>query len=84
MDTFTFFEDPGHGWLRAPLALVRELGISNRISAYSYRDEAYAYLEEDCDAAVLQAALRDRGTELKVEVQRTNGDSFIRRLRSFH
>jgi hypothetical protein len=45
--TYTFYSDPGHAWLRVPLSeITAEMGIS----AYSYRDNKYAYLEEDCDA----------------------------------
>lgn len=43
------FEDPGHGWLQVPHDLVHALGIAKDISAYSYRDHQFAYLEEDCD-----------------------------------
>ena len=45
----TFIHDPGHGWLRVPLAEIARLGIEAEISHYSFIDGAYAYLEEDCD-----------------------------------
>lgn len=55
--TLTFIEDPGHGWLRVPLADVAALGIQDEITPYSFIDSDYAYpsaalrtsLEEDCD-----------------------------------
>ena len=47
--TLTFIEDPGHGWLRVPLADVAALGIQDEITAYSFIDNDYAFLEEDCD-----------------------------------
>ena len=47
--TLTFIEDPGHGWLRVPLADVAALGIQDEITPYSFVDNDYAYLEEDCD-----------------------------------
>ncbi len=45
------WEDPGHGWLQVPLPLVKALQDEKqlKVSGYSYRDKAYAYLEEDCD-----------------------------------
>ncbi|MCK5548792.1 MAG: hypothetical protein KAI64_07235 [Thermoplasmata archaeon] len=45
-DRYTFISDPGHGWLRVPLAEIKDVALSN----YSYRDHEFAYLEEDCDA----------------------------------
>jgi len=53
---YTFYEDPGHGWLRVPLAELAELGIEGAITPYSYQDNEFAYLEEDCDAAAFIAA----------------------------
>ena len=49
-NTYTFFNDPGHGWLRVELSELEP--IKDKISPYSYMDGKYAYLEEDCDAAV--------------------------------
>lgn len=54
MKTLTKFHDPGHGWLRVPMSLVKEAkakGIT--FTCYSYQSPSgkYAYLEEDCDAA---------------------------------
>lgn len=51
MKTYTFHQDPGHGWLEVPRAELQALGIAHRISGYSYesRDGATVYLEEDCD-----------------------------------
>ena len=46
--TYIFTEDPGHGWLRVPLAELEP--IKDQISSYSYINGNYAYLEEDCDA----------------------------------
>jgi hypothetical protein len=40
--------DSGHGWLKVRLGYVYGLDISG----YSYMDNQFAYLEEDCDAQV--------------------------------
>jgi hypothetical protein len=47
---YTFWTDPGHGWLEVPLQELDELGITDTISHYSFMDQTCAYLEEDCDA----------------------------------
>lgn len=46
-----FLSDCGHGWLRVSVAELINLGIEDKISAYSYvsPDRKWAYLEEDCD-----------------------------------
>lgn len=41
--------DPGHAWLRVPHSELARVGYAP--SQYSYRDQEYGYLEEDCDAA---------------------------------
>lgn len=41
---YTFYEDPGHGWLRVPKSEIMG-GLEYLISPYS----RYIYLEEDCD-----------------------------------
>lgn len=76
--TFTVYNDPSHGWLKAPKALLKELGIADKISTYSYERGADAYLEEDCDAPLLINALRKRGIEVELRDQYTNRSSKIR------
>lgn len=45
-----WFLDAGHGWLRVPIKDVIALGIERDITEYSYINDGYVYLEEDCDA----------------------------------
>lgn len=81
-----FHSDPGHGWLEAPMTLVNELGIASEISEYSYKsgDGDVAYLEEDCDAAVLLKSMKDAGKPYTIrELNQAFGNSFIRRLPRF-
>ena len=75
---FTFYADPGHGWLRVSKSLLERLAISSRISNCSYQRGDYAYLEEDCDAAVLVNTLRDRGVKVEFRERHTNRRSKIR------
>ena len=35
MDTFTFHEDPGHGWLQVPRKMLTELGIAEEVRDYN-------------------------------------------------
>lgn len=84
--TLNFHSDPGHGWLEAPMSLVRKLGIAPKVSHYSYTrgNNTVAYLEEDCDAPLLVNALKEQldiGVEFKEA--HSDDDSFIRRLPRF-
>ena len=47
---FIFHEDPGHAWLEVPLHALHSLGISEKITSFSYKSNGKAYLEEDVDA----------------------------------
>ena len=49
---YTFISDPSHAWLRVPLKEIRGLDISS----FSFYDDNYAYLEEDCDALTFMRA----------------------------
>ncbi len=56
---YHFICDPGHGWLEVKLAELEELGIENKISAYSYKSLSFptkVYLEEDCDMSIFMDA----------------------------
>ena len=47
---YEFITDPGHGWLKVPLA---DLPLGFNPTMYSFKDTnpgGFAYLEEDCDA----------------------------------
>jgi hypothetical protein len=60
-----FYHDAGHGWLAVPHGIIRELKITD-ISACSYRDHRYAYLEEDRDAGIFVQACKDHNIEFGV------------------
>jgi hypothetical protein len=60
----TFIIDPGHGWLRVPLADIAALGIEGDISEYSFIDGRFAYLEEDCDYGRFVDACNAQGIPL--------------------
>ena len=56
METYTFYSDPGHSWLKVKISELVELNIQDKISIYSYINGEYAYLEEDCDAGIFLRA----------------------------
>ena len=77
--TYIVYSDPGHAWARVSFETLRELGIEDKISPYSYQRNGFAFLEEDCDLSVLILALRARGIEPRwVEKNRREGPSKIR------
>lgn len=74
-----WYSDPGHAWLRVPLELVENSGAD--ISAYSYKDKDFAYLEEDSDAWKFLKTIK--GIERLPSYPRnvySDNESFIRRL----
>jgi hypothetical protein len=77
--TFIVYSDPGHAWARVSFHTLRELGIEDKISPYSYQRNGFAFLEEDLDLGVLITALRARGIEPRfIEKNRPQGYSKIR------
>ena len=78
-----FFADPAHGWGEVPISLIKELGIADQISHYSYMKGDNAYLEEDCDLSVLMNALEAKGIIPNFVEVHTNNDSPVRGYQSF-
>lgn len=75
--TYIFHHDPGHGWLQVPVSKLVELGITDKITSYSYitKDLSYAFLEEDCDIQTFYNALGkrpDSAEKYHDEFDRTN------------
>lgn len=83
--TYTFYNDPGHGWLEVTVVELEQLGIDDKISQFSYREGNHAYLEEDCDAPKFLAAYREKhGMGPPIQEAYTNKESFIRRMQPFY
>jgi hypothetical protein len=78
-----FHHDAGHGWYQVSRADVERLGIQNQISRYSYENDGACYLEEDCDASLLFAALRDHKIAHRVDTGTYTDDSPIRNYPRF-
>jgi hypothetical protein len=57
---YVLHTDPGHGWLAVKFKEIKDLGIADKITTYSYVKGSTAYLEEDCDLATFFNAYRAR------------------------
>ena len=73
-----FYFDSGHGWLEVNYQELIDLGITKRITNWSYRDDKKVYLEEDIDAGTyIDAVEEQRG--LVVTVNKLNvADNHLR------
>lgn len=81
-----YYNDPGHGWLAVKRKLLKELGISDKISSYSYQRGNTVYLEEDCDASVFMKAFKEKYGEFSYEISSKYVDKRhpIRYYSSYH
>ncbi len=79
--TFTFYSDPGHGWLAVSYFDVLAVGLDTKdFSDCSYVKGNTLFLEEDLDAGVFLNAWKKLGFTYKInETNEPNRDSFIRR-----
>ena len=83
---FPFHEDPGHGWIQVPVALLHDLGIADCITGYSYvsRDGRTAFLEEDCDYSTFHVAWEKRhGSRPPTETIHYDYDAPMRQMRGY-
>lgn len=78
-----FYADPGHGWGKVKISMLRELGIIDQISSYSFINGEYAYLEEDCDLSIFCNEMKKQGKTVTFEVSHSNNRSRIRNYQSF-
>jgi len=83
MKTFNYFADPGHAWIKCSKDLLKNLGIADQISTWSYMRGNYAYLEEDRDATVLCNALIRSGIDFKFREYFGNRRSRIRKYKTY-
>lgn len=57
---FDYIQDAGHGWVKVPFELLRELEIADKITHYSYWHAGHVYLEEDNDTCTFMNAYHAR------------------------
>ena len=71
-----FHSDPAHGWLQVPKRTYLAVGYA--ASAFSYQDEKFVYLEEDCDAPRFIKKAEAKGLSFTMSEKTHNGPCFIR------
>ena len=76
----TYYQDPGHGWVKVPRKLLTELGVADKVSSFSYQRGDFVYLEEDCDADLVLRLIPDA----KLILKNANRSSKIRSYDSYH
>jgi len=77
--TFTYLQDPGHGWLIVSRDDLARAGMSPAdFSSCSYASGDSFALEEDCDMPRFLKRLDERGTPYRLCEQHTNGDACVR------
>jgi len=83
--TYSFLQDPGHGWLRVKTAELDSLGLLDKISGYSYISGSgkSVYLEEDADLSLFLQAKGMKFSELPVTTRHSEKPSFVRSLPSY-
>ena len=78
----TFLSDPGHGWLQCSRDVLDLFNVHT--SHCSYERGGFVYLEEDCDAPRLLAAMKAAGVEVVInEAKQDSGESKIRNYNSY-
>ena len=88
--SYTFYCDPGHGWLKVSFKEIKALGIEDKITHHSYmryNKNAHAwdvYLEEDCDATLFYETKKARGEEIKPKYFHSGKSSKIRSYYSYN
>jgi hypothetical protein len=81
--TFTYLQDPSHGWLIVSRGDLAVAGMSPAdFSPCSYLRGDTIVLEEDCDMPALLKRLDERGIPYRLREQHTNGDAHVRRWAS--
>ena len=80
---FDSYSDPGHGWVKVPRSLLKELGIEAQITPYSYQRGDDVFLEEDCDLSTFMRAMEARGVTPKFRHHSADKSSRIRKYNRY-
>ena len=86
-ESYTFYEDSAHGWLKVPFHELRYLNIVDDISEFSYMNQRTQeiYLEEDCDTPTfLKAYESNFGKVAPINHVDCGEFSFVRNLASYN
>lgn len=77
---YEFIEDSGHGWLKVPTPLLKDLEIYDDISAYSYESDSYVYLEQDLDYGLFYRTMKRAERPFTTYDKRYEGYCYVRQL----
>ena len=81
---YLFHSDPGHGWLQVKRQELKDLGILDKISNYSYQKRGDVYLEEDCDYSLFVERMKELGKPFEIkEINSQTKDSIVRTYEEF-
>lgn len=84
MTSYDFYEDSGHGWLKVDLREIERLGLTTKITYFSYERNGYVFLEEDLDMSTfIDAKKVQDGVDIKLRRHFTNGHSKIRNYKPY-
>lgn len=76
--------DASHGWVEVDISELNRLGITDKISGYSYQHGNKVYLEEDDDLGIFLSALVKEGKiTVRIEEASYDHESFVRGLRRY-
>lgn len=83
-----YTQDPGHGWIHVRRNVLQGLGISDKITHFSYQKGNMVYLEEDVDAGTFFKALKEKknlsvGEGVEVVHSYYDKSCYIRSLESY-
>ena len=78
--TVPLYSSPSHAWAKVSCAQLIDLGVSSKISAFSYRSGRDIYLEEDCDLTVFMEAAKKAGLEIDLVDRLIAQDDTIRKM----
>ena len=83
--TFTIivYSDASHSWGKVKRQVLSNLGLVDKVSAYSYQYKDNVYLEEDCDLSLLVQTLYALDVRVKFVEKSTNKQSRIRSYESY-
>jgi hypothetical protein len=77
--TFTYLQDPAHGWLLVSKSDLAAVGLAPEdFSSFSYaRDDTFA-LEEDCDMSIFLNRMKDRRLAYQLAEQHIKHTAYVR------
>ena len=67
MKNYRWIIDAGHGWFEVELEELERLGITDKISEYSYYHAGKVYLEEDSDFGIFLDAKTAAGEDKEMK-----------------